>query len=137
MKIKKINQIKLKEPVPVYDIELAKNNNFKLSAGVIVHNSKDIADAWGGVIYNAHIKMKHYEEPMLIVPIQNALQDITVENYDDAVEKFEKWVKEGDLYSNETKRYSKNVREIGGNDVGGNGGSETVSQPPTDDNRPK
>lgn len=40
------------EPIPVYDITVPDYNNFMLDCGVIVHNSKDIADAVAGSIWN-------------------------------------------------------------------------------------
>ena len=40
------------EPVPVYDITVPEYNNFLLECNVIVHNSKDIADAVAGCIWN-------------------------------------------------------------------------------------
>lgn len=90
--------------------------------------SKDIADALGGMTYNAHIKMKYYEDPLLIVPIENTFTGSSqIESYDQTVENFEKWVKEGDLHSNEKKRYSKNVREI-------SGGSKEIHPPPENNN---
>ena len=35
----------------VYDLTVDGTQNFALEAGVFVHNSKDLADAWAGVIY--------------------------------------------------------------------------------------
>lgn len=35
----------------VYDITVEDTQNFALEAGVFVHNSKDLADAWAGVVY--------------------------------------------------------------------------------------
>ena len=52
MKIKSSKLIKLSEKVPVYDIEVSETSNFKLAAGVVVHNSKDISDALIGSIYS-------------------------------------------------------------------------------------
>jgi len=43
----------------VYDIEVADNHNFALAAGIFVHNSKDVCDAFAGAIFNAS---KHAEE---------------------------------------------------------------------------
>jgi hypothetical protein len=37
----------------VYDLEIEDNSNFALSAGVFVHNSKDVADAVASVCYHA------------------------------------------------------------------------------------
>ena len=44
-KIKSIRTIKLDKPVEVYDITVPTYNNFALSSGIFVHNSKDTADA--------------------------------------------------------------------------------------------
>lgn len=43
----------LTETEDVYDIEVADNHNFALTAGVFVHNSKDSADAICGAMWNA------------------------------------------------------------------------------------
>ncbi len=43
----------LNERADVYDIEIEDNHNFALSSGVFVHNSKDIADAMCGSIFQA------------------------------------------------------------------------------------
>lgn len=45
--------------VDVYDLTIKDNHNFAVSAGVIVHNSKDSADAVCGATYNAS---QHAEE---------------------------------------------------------------------------
>lgn len=50
-----INKVILSEEVPVYDIEVPLTSNFALSAGVFVHNSKDVMDAWAGSVWNALI----------------------------------------------------------------------------------
>lgn len=49
MKIKSVKRISLENPIPVYDITVPETENFKLAAGPIVHNSKDVADAACGV----------------------------------------------------------------------------------------
>jgi hypothetical protein len=51
MKIKQIERIELLNAVDVYDIEVPDNDNFKLEAGVFVHNSKDISDAVCGLCW--------------------------------------------------------------------------------------
>lgn len=43
-----VKRLKLKEPVPVYDLSVPATQNFALAAGVVVHNSKDIADTLAG-----------------------------------------------------------------------------------------
>jgi len=51
MKISLIEHIELVAPVDVYDIEVPENDNFRLEAGVFVHNSKDISDAVCGLCW--------------------------------------------------------------------------------------
>lgn len=58
--IYKVVSVKMLDYVEdVYDLTISKNHNFALSCGVFVHNSKDIADATCGAIYNAS---QHAEE---------------------------------------------------------------------------
>jgi len=47
-KSKSISFVKLDTAVPVYDLEVDEYDNFALSAGIIVHNSKDLADSVAG-----------------------------------------------------------------------------------------
>ncbi len=51
--IDSVEIIKMNEKVPVYDIETPVNHNFKLSNGIVVHNSKDLSDSLCGAFYNA------------------------------------------------------------------------------------
>lgn len=44
---------RITRPCRVYDLTIKDNHNFALSAGVFVHNSKDLADAVCGALYNA------------------------------------------------------------------------------------
>lgn len=53
MKLKSKSIINLDVEIPVYDLEVPGNHNFMLSSGVIVHNSKDIADSLAGALTNA------------------------------------------------------------------------------------
>lgn len=46
-----IEFITLDEPVPVYDLEVDKWNNFGLTAGIFVHNSKDTSDCVANCIW--------------------------------------------------------------------------------------
>lgn len=46
---------RIHQPCRVYDLEIEDNHNFALSAGVIVHNSKDISDSICGSLYNAFL----------------------------------------------------------------------------------
>lgn len=50
---KVVKVIKLSEKADVYDLTIADNHNFALSAGIFVHNSKDQADAVCGAMYLA------------------------------------------------------------------------------------
>ena len=52
-KVRSVTHIVLDTPVPIYDLEVPEYSNFALTAGVIVHNSKDLADAMCGSVYNA------------------------------------------------------------------------------------
>ncbi len=45
MRVAKVTPVHLAAPVPVYDIEVPGNDNFKLHEACYVHNSKDVADA--------------------------------------------------------------------------------------------
>ena len=50
----KVKNIKtIHKNCPVYDLEIQDNHNFALSAGIFVHNSKDVSDALCGSIYDA------------------------------------------------------------------------------------
>lgn len=52
-KVRAVVPVKLDDSVPVYDLEVDRYHNFALSAGVFVHNSKDLADAVAGAVHNA------------------------------------------------------------------------------------
>ena len=61
----KIKSIKpYKELLDVYDLEIEDNHNFALSAGVFVHNSKDISDSVAGSLYNA-IKSDYFQNELV------------------------------------------------------------------------
>lgn len=45
--------VSLEESVSVFDLEVPKFSNFLLSAGVVVHNSKDVSDSLSGAVWNA------------------------------------------------------------------------------------
>ena len=57
--VKVINIRSLDYTEDVYDLTVADNHNFALSAGVFVHNSKDVIDATCGALWNAS---QHAEE---------------------------------------------------------------------------
>lgn len=50
-KVRAVIPVTLPDPVKVYDLEVDEWHNFALCSGVFVHNSKDLSDAWAGVIY--------------------------------------------------------------------------------------
>lgn len=52
-KIKSIRKVKLDNITPVYDIEVPMYSNFALANGIIVHNSKDIADSLAGSVFRS------------------------------------------------------------------------------------
>lgn len=52
-KVMAVQTILLDKDTPVYDMEVPDTSNFLLSAGVFVHNSKDIMDAEAGCVTNA------------------------------------------------------------------------------------
>lgn len=47
--------------IPVYDITVEDNHSFALSAGILVHNSKDAADSICGALYDASLHSEEYE----------------------------------------------------------------------------
>lgn len=49
MRIKSVRKVLLEKPVPVYDLTVEDTENFKLSKGPYVHNSKDLSDAMAHV----------------------------------------------------------------------------------------
>ena len=60
-KVRAVERVVLEEPVPVYDLEVDVFSNFALSCGVFVHNSKDLADAVAGAVYNAAANTKRVD----------------------------------------------------------------------------
>jgi len=60
MKVKSIRRIKLDKEIPVYDITVPMTENFCLSSGIVIHNSKDVADAVCGVVHNIVAKSDSY-----------------------------------------------------------------------------
>lgn len=62
VKIKEIEYVLQPNAIPVYDIHMSHNHNFALSNGVVVHNSKDIADSLAGAVFNA---LQHEKELQL------------------------------------------------------------------------
>lgn len=52
-KVRRVVRVELDHPVPVFDLEVDEWSNFLLAAGVVVHNSKDEADALCGSVVGA------------------------------------------------------------------------------------
>ena len=59
----------------VYDLTIEDNPNFMLDAGVVVHNSKDIADSLAGAVWKAIT-----DNPAIQAPISNTVNVITSVN---------------------------------------------------------
>ena len=57
--LESIRAITYQDSVPVFDLEVDEYHNFALNAGVIVHNSKDCADALAGVVYTLSKKSSY------------------------------------------------------------------------------
>jgi intein-like protein with splicing domain len=51
-KVRVVIPVKLAAAVSVYDLEVDVWSNFALSAGVFVHNSKDLSDAWASTVFS-------------------------------------------------------------------------------------
>ncbi|PKP53832.1 MAG: hypothetical protein CVT92_02550 [Bacteroidetes bacterium HGW-Bacteroidetes-1] len=83
------------EEIPVYDIEVPLTSNFALSAGIFVHNSKDLSDAVGQIIYHMHINPMYNETPLMPVAIHDGSSVSSRESLEDTLEKFNKWVQKG------------------------------------------
>lgn len=84
--------IKLNHKVAVYDIEIKEYNNFKLRDVGYVHNSKDLADAVGQLVYNCHVNMKFQDDSLLPTTLTNN-EPSNVETLESILEDFEKYVK--------------------------------------------
>lgn len=52
MKVVKITHATEEKPIPVYDVTIPTYENFCLGNGIVVHNSKDIADSLAGAHWN-------------------------------------------------------------------------------------
>ena len=65
------------ESIPVYDIEVESVHNFPLSNGVVVHNSKDMADSLAGALFNASIhKQSMIDNRQVFTTIFDVNEDI-------------------------------------------------------------
>lgn len=68
-----IKKLKLKSEIPVYDIEVPGNDNFILSSGAVVHNSKDCSDSLGGALLNS---LQYKDEFLFFNPDDFDYEDI-------------------------------------------------------------
>ena len=73
VEVDKVEIITSKKPIPVYDIEVPKHNNFVLDNGVVVHNSKDTSDALAGAYLDAS---QYKDEFMFYHPAEFEYEDI-------------------------------------------------------------
>ena len=64
---------------PVYDLEIEDNHNFALTAGVFVHNSKDLSDSFAGAIYNAST---YEENPTFNLELVDAFEEVNFDEDD-------------------------------------------------------
>lgn len=77
-KIKSIKRISLDSPTPVYDLEIKEGNNFCLANGVVVHNSKDIADALCGSLWSC-LQFQRQGKAMVSTGDINKLLDAAIQ----------------------------------------------------------
>lgn len=89
-KIVSIKKISVKNEIPVYDIEVPQTNNFALSAGIFVHNSKDTADALGQLVYNATIHPVYADLSLLPISGNN---DSIVDGNEYTTKNFDEWAR--------------------------------------------
>jgi hypothetical protein len=94
-KVVSVKIIKSETEIPVYDIEVPLTSNFALSSGIFVHNSKDLSDAVGQIIYNMHVNPMCSESPMFPVALHNSSDISSRETLEDTLENFNKWVMKG------------------------------------------
>lgn len=97
-KIVAVRHIKSNIEIPVYDIEVPVTSNFALSAGIFVHNSKDLADAAGSMIYNMHIDPVYANDDLMMsyvnMPSDEGGSKIH-DTGDDEKDKFLDWITGG------------------------------------------
>ncbi|NIT54886.1 MAG: hypothetical protein GWN00_01160 [Aliifodinibius sp.] len=80
MRVRKIVKKTYETPIPVYDITIPNTENFCLANGVVVHNSKDVADALAGVVYGLTMRREiwlshNVKLTSIPVSIQAAVQE--------------------------------------------------------------
>ena len=73
--IKSIEYINYSDPIPVFDMEVPKTHNFLLSAGVFVHNSKDMADSLAGALWNATLHKQSLIDGMELLETALSVND--------------------------------------------------------------
>ena len=65
-RVRYVIPVTLEHPIPVYDLEVERWNNFALSCGVFVHNSKDVVDAMAGAaLMVSRMPMTRSRPPMI------------------------------------------------------------------------
>ena len=74
LKVVSVEEVDTEFDVEVFDIEVPDTNNFLLSSGAVVHNSKDLADALCGAVWGAKLSMA------------TMMSNVTVEDYMKALE---------------------------------------------------
>lgn len=73
--IKSIEYMNYSDPIPVFDTEVPKTHNFLLSAGVFVHNSKDMADSLAGALWNATLHKQSLIDGMELLETAISVND--------------------------------------------------------------
>ena len=91
--ITKIKIVNISDPVSVYDIEVPETNNFALSAGIFVHNSKDLADAVGQLVYFAHINPVYSDLSLLPITGNSDIVEGNIESKEEIQSNFDEWAR--------------------------------------------
>lgn len=74
--IKEIEVTKYSDPIPVFDMEVPETHNFLLSAGVFVHNSKDMSDSLAGALWNATLHKQSLIDGLELLEGALAVNDV-------------------------------------------------------------
>ena len=80
---------------PVYDLTIEGTENFALSSGVFVHNSKDVADSLAGAVFNAFMNeaSTEYMRSRVPVSLEHPIRPQTSQAiYKSAEEEVRKWL---------------------------------------------
>lgn len=80
--VESIEVIELEDEVEVWDIEVPETENFKLSSGPFVHNSKDLADAVCGSVWLAKKHMHRLRADMTTESVIDQLKAVGSSRYD-------------------------------------------------------